>query len=150
MDLVSQGSTATNACKVVGLDAGKFWREKAKRPSLEVDYERARQAQVEYYLDRIVTIADDEKDQQKAKNIADNLKWAVTKLNPRKYGDRMDITVNTSIDLVSAIEQGKDRMRSVCDQQSEPIELTPDKSGTYVVSPTDSTSDAPKMPDIFG
>ena len=61
-------------------------------------YTRAREAQVEHFVDQIVEIADSvagERESSPAVHAArlaiDTRKWVASKLLPRKYGDRLGI-----------------------------------------------------------
>jgi hypothetical protein len=55
-------------------------------------YARARELQAEYYADEIVRISDETEDPQKARLQVDARKWVASKLLPRKFGERIDVT----------------------------------------------------------
>jgi hypothetical protein len=55
-------------------------------------YTRAREAQQDTYADEITFIADTEPDPQKARVRIDARKWHASKLAPKKYGDKVDLT----------------------------------------------------------
>ena len=55
-------------------------------------YTRAREEQADFYADEITDIADTEEDPQKARVRIDARKWVASKLKPKKYGDRLDVT----------------------------------------------------------
>lgn len=56
-------------------------------------YEVARQIQADTYADEMEDIARDEKlDVQRARLIVDTRKWVSSKLKPKKYGDKVDLT----------------------------------------------------------
>lgn len=55
-------------------------------------YTRAREEQAESYADEIIDIADTEPDANKARVRVDSRKWVVSKLLPKKYGDKLDLT----------------------------------------------------------
>lgn len=58
--------------------------------SFREHYANARDIQAEIFADEIVDIADDDEgDVQRAKLRVDARKWVVSKLLPKKYGDRM-------------------------------------------------------------
>ena len=54
--------------------------------------DRARLAGVESLAEDIVRIADTERDPNKAKVMIDARKWLASKLMPRKYGERLELT----------------------------------------------------------
>lgn len=55
-------------------------------------YARACEARAERYAEEIVEIADTEEDPQRARVRVDARKWVASKLLPRKYGHRVDVT----------------------------------------------------------
>lgn len=56
-------------------------------------YEAARDLQADVYADEMDVIAHDESiDTQRARLIIDTRKWVSSKLKPKKYGDKMDVT----------------------------------------------------------
>lgn len=55
-------------------------------------YEVARQIQADTYADEMEDIARTEEDVQRARLIIDTRKWVASKLKPKKYGDKMDVT----------------------------------------------------------
>lgn len=58
-------------------------------------YEAARDLQADVYADEMDDIARDEKlDVQRARLIIDTRKWTASKLKPKKYGDKIDMTTN--------------------------------------------------------
>lgn len=54
-------------------------------------YVRAREERAELFADEIVRIADECEDPQKARVQIDARKWAAAKLNPKNYGDKIDL-----------------------------------------------------------
>jgi hypothetical protein len=62
-----------------------------ENPTFLEKYARARRLQGDYGVDEIVEIADTEEDPNKARVRIDARKWLASKLNPKKYGDRLDI-----------------------------------------------------------
>ena len=63
-------------------------------------YARARREQAELNAERLIEVAEDAEETsagvQKARLLSDNIKWAASKLLPKKYGDRLDIAVDAS------------------------------------------------------
>ncbi len=57
-------------------------------------------------------VADQERDPQKARLKADNIKWLLSKWNPKKYGDRIDINVvNNNVSISVALEEARKRLQ---------------------------------------
>jgi hypothetical protein len=61
-------------------------------PDFLANYARAREEQADFYADEMVTIADESKDSNKARLQIDARKWKASKMAPKKYGDKLDIT----------------------------------------------------------
>jgi len=58
-------------------------------------YEASRVLQADVYADEMDDIAHDETvDTQRARLIIDTRKWVSSKLKPKKYGDKIDMTTN--------------------------------------------------------
>ena len=60
-------------------------------PSLAEQYAYANERQADYLAKQIIEIADTEKNPNIARNRIDARKWAASKLNPRKYGDKLEL-----------------------------------------------------------
>lgn len=90
-------------------DQTTVYRWLRERDDFRQQYVRAREDQAETMLDQIITIADDTSndteitDQGERPNSewitrsrlrVDARKWAMSKLAPKKYGDKIDVTTN--------------------------------------------------------
>lgn len=72
-------------------------------------YEASRILQADVYADEMDDIAKDETiDTQRARLIIDTRKWVSSKLKPKKYGDKIDMTTNGK-DLPTPILSGLSR-----------------------------------------
>lgn len=61
-------------------------------------YEESRQLQADVYADEMDDIAHDTSlDTQRARLIIDTRKWTSSKLKPKKYGDRLDLSGETTV-----------------------------------------------------
>jgi len=90
-------------------------------------YACAREDQAEHFLDEIMEIADDvsrdtiatEKDGEqpntewitRSRLRVDARKWAMSKLAPKKYGDKIGIEHSGQIELASALEAARKRLK---------------------------------------
>jgi len=89
-------------------------------------YAGAREDQAEHFLDEIMEIADDASRDtvdtdsgevantewiQRAKLRVDARKWAMSKLAPKKYGDKIGIEHSGQIELASALEAARKRVK---------------------------------------
>ena len=88
-------------------------------------YACAREDQAEHFLDEIMDIADDASRDtvdtdngevantewiQRARLRVDARKWAMSKLAPKKYGDKIGIEHSGQIELASALEAARKRL----------------------------------------
>ena len=106
-DRLSGGESLTSICKEDGMPAKvTVFKWIRTEPDFANQYAHAREAQAEHYLDEIIQIADDSVLDteinpesgnevtnhdviQRAKLRVDTRKWAMSKLAPKKYGDRI-------------------------------------------------------------
>lgn len=92
-------------CKKHATCWSAFWKFKEENDDAETRYAHARKAQIEHLFDLIhyyeakMLAAVQECDPKCSNAVAtaykikiDNLKWILSKLNPAKYGDKIDLT----------------------------------------------------------
>ncbi len=104
---ISIGESLISICKSEGMpDKSTVLDWLFKEPDFVAQYARAREAQAEHYLDEIIEISDDsmldtemgedgiERTNHevvaRARLRVDTRKWAMSKLAPKKYGDRIE------------------------------------------------------------
>lgn len=94
-DQLTQGMSLVKICKAEEMPATvtvyKWLREHEEFAN---NYARARDNQADYYADEILEIADNAEDPQKARLQVDTRKWVASKLKPKKFGDKIDMTTN--------------------------------------------------------
>lgn len=111
-----------------GLAPRVFYESLAAVPSQDQSYSRAQLARAEMFADEIIDIADDESDPNKARNRINARQWYASKIQPKKYGDRIDLNVTETIDLSKALADSLNRARDVIDISSsrtgcEPVQI---------------------------
>lgn len=100
------------------------WLLDGKHKGFLNNYEAAREMQADVYADEMDDIAHNEKiDTQRARLIIDTRKWTSSKLKPKKYGDRLDLSGETTVthkyedmtdeQLEAAIEARKNRLSTL-------------------------------------
>jgi len=62
-----------------------------------VQYARAREEQADFYADEIIDIADTAKDANLARLQIDARKWKASKLQPKKYGDKLNLDADLNL-----------------------------------------------------
>ena len=129
LDQLANGQTLVKACESVGITTGAFMQRLPSKTSLAVAFAHARDAGAEVMADSLLSIPDEVADVNRARLKADNIKWILARRHAGKYGDRIDVNVNAQVDLTSAIAEARNRLRSVCDQPGDIIDVTPINTG---------------------
>jgi hypothetical protein len=113
----------------------------------------AREAHADALASEIVEIADTERDASKARNRMDARKWYAAKLNPNKYGDKLELNLNKTISISTALNDAKARtLRPVSDQLILPSGEAIDLSSLIEPNASDKQSNAATLDeqiDIF-
>jgi len=103
---IEGGDSLRYACSVQGLDPSTFLMWVDASVELSQQYARARELQAEFYADEIIRIADSAQDAQKARLQVDARKWIASKLLPKKYGDKVDVTSKDERITVTFVPHG--------------------------------------------
>lgn len=94
-DRLTSGESLVRICKDKNMPAPKTVYSWLRTHSdFGNNYTRARENQADTYADEITYIADTEDDPNKAKVRIDARKWTASKLRPKKYGDKIDMTTD--------------------------------------------------------
>lgn len=89
---LSEGGSVRGYVRETGIDrSGIFWTL-ARDPEKSDQYARAKSNGIEARLDAARETALTMEDVQRAKLVIDLDKWEASKLLPRKYGDKLDVT----------------------------------------------------------
>ncbi len=79
-------------------------------------YARAKQCQADFYAEEIVEIADTDFDNNRARNRMDARRWHSSKMNPKKYGDKViqegSIDIRQKIDLSTLTPDVRSKLRN--------------------------------------
>jgi hypothetical protein len=101
LDRISEGMTLNQALKhsKINLSPRAWYYRLSKDKSLLEQYTTSRDLQAETLLDKLLEITQsvDAESANAARVAADNLKWLIGKLNPRKYSDK-------AVDLGAAVQ----------------------------------------------
>jgi hypothetical protein len=94
------------------------WRR--KYPEFAAAYDLAREAQADFRHDEIISIADDQSltpDERRV--MIDARKWAASRQNPRKYGDRQEVTARLTLEqlVLGSMRHDDDEQRLLDDQR---------------------------------
>ena len=91
IERLSLGESLRDACKELGLQETAVRMRIIRNPDLGDVYAKARESFADLMLDRLMDVAQDEPDVQRARLMCDNIKWAACKILPKKYGDKTHV-----------------------------------------------------------
>lgn len=109
IDAVADGEGLRKTLKKLNVRSSQFAKFMAENPLLETHYGRAQIIRAELLVDEVIDIVDEEPDPNKARVRADARKWYASKMQPQKYGDRLDLNVNQTVDIGTALAEAKKR-----------------------------------------
>ena len=93
---IAQGKSLVNICGELDLSYTQVMVWLKKYPDFTDNYARARQDQADWYADEIISVIDnapsDRNEIERAKIKIEALKWVASKLKPKRYGDKLDLT----------------------------------------------------------
>lgn len=122
-------------------------------PNRALAYARAQEHKAEVYVDECVSIADNkELNPNVARNMIQVRQWYGAKVKPKKYGDRVDISVAGQLDLNVPILMARNRTLQPNSNPALPTNTQAIEYTDYnMVRPTDNESAAlpDGMPDPF-
>lgn len=110
------GLSAFKACQKVGVPQSTFNRWVDTDAKLAEDYAHAREDLIERMANEVLELADSEVPEtedgkkdwqaiQKHKLQVDTRKWLLSKLAPKKYGDKLEVSGDAANPLVTRIER---------------------------------------------
>jgi len=112
---ISQGETVTSACDKANISIDTFENYTKRDPELQRLYADAERRGYDALADALVNI-DDHKihgrsDPKMAKVISDNIKWLLSKRDQKRFGDRLEVKHEVTLDkaIVSALEAARNR-----------------------------------------
>lgn len=107
---IFEGSSLKLALKKHEVSRGQFYSAVEKNAELANRYTHALQARTDAIAEEVVEIADTDEDPQRARNRMQARQWYAAKLMPGKYGERIDLNVNTTVDIKGALEEARSRL----------------------------------------
>lgn len=101
---IAEGKTLIEICKTKGFPSkGMFLAMVEERPELRDQYARARAKQADTFAEMILEEARTAKDAQLGRLRMDALKWAASKIAPKKYGEKVEVEHGGEVDIVVKI-----------------------------------------------
>lgn len=112
IERIANGATLDKATGETEHSVSWFYSRLVKFDFLQVLYARAKEIRADVFADAIIDIVDDDTiDPQMARNRADARKWHASKMNPSRFGDRIELNINKKPDLAGALLEGKRRVQ---------------------------------------
>ena len=95
-ELIAAGTLAPKAIAACGLTRGEFWSRHARDMAFRDAVYQARLLGIEALADEILEIADSRADPRHRTVQIEARKWLLTKLMPKRYGDKVDLNVTSA------------------------------------------------------
>lgn len=98
LNLMKEGNSLRQACKEVGVGKASFLRWVEAVEGLADQYARAREQMLDVQAEELELIGDQAVNAETAVQVAglrlkaDNRKWLLSKLAPKKYGDKLELS----------------------------------------------------------
>lgn len=112
---ISEGESLRTICKDNGMPALSsvlLWVTQQEHKDFSEQYERACNARAEHIFDGLLEIADKKKGEtvSRSRLRVDTRKWYLSKVLPKKFGDKVDITSdNKPIPLLHVLHNDSDK-----------------------------------------
>ena len=112
LDLMREGESLRKACAVFELPPSMFLRWVDANKDLQEQYTQARARMLDVQAEMLEEIGDKAAKAETAVEVAglrlksDNRKWLLSKLAPKKYGDKLDLNHSGSIKTMTDMTDG--------------------------------------------
>lgn len=104
---ITEGESLRSICAEAGIPESTTRLRFRDDPDLATQYARAREAQADHYAEKIVDTAMTSTDASIGRLQMDALKWAASKMAPKRYGDKIDHSIQA--DMTVTIQTGVPR-----------------------------------------
>ncbi len=106
---LSMGETLNAICRDAAMPSKSMvMRWLLKHESFRDQYARAREQQADVWFEQCLEIADDEAgDVNRARLRIDTRKWAAGKMQPKKYGDKVDLGASEGLRVILSTDDQK-------------------------------------------
>ena len=121
IDLAREGKTIREIARSVSLNCGQIYQHSAENAPFQTLFSRAQAEGLELWADEIKESAAEFEDVQRARLHSDNLKWLLARKLAHKYGDRLNVDVQGSVDLVGVLADARRRLLPVSNQQQDAL-----------------------------
>jgi hypothetical protein len=135
-DIENMSVGIIHICKSKGVSKRTFYEYMKSNKENQNRYARAKEVQIDFIAEEIIDISDDgsndfmkivkgdeeyELENKEVTNRSrlrvDSRKWILSKLDPKKYGDKIDIEHSGAIDFSSIISEARKRAQEKIDNE---------------------------------
>ncbi len=110
----ADGETLSKICKDKCMPRrNTVYRWRQSYPEFAEAYQMAVEEHTDALIDQAGEIADSEPDAQRARVKVDFRKWLASKLNRQKFGDKLDVQHNHTLDISPALALAVKRMEAI-------------------------------------
>ena len=110
----ADGETLSKICKDKCMPKrNTVYRWRSSYPEFGDAYQLAQDQHTDALIDEAGEIVDTEQNPQLAKVRADHRKWLASKLNRSRYGDKLDIQHNVTLDIAPALLEANARLKAL-------------------------------------
>jgi len=108
--LAENGLTPKAISKNLGVDLDSILSHIKNTQLFAKAYAQARLEGLEALADSLTDIANDEPDVLRARVKSDNIKWLLSKRKAHVYGDKLEVNMNATLDIASALDEARNRV----------------------------------------
>lgn len=109
IDLASEGKTIKSICEILNCDNYAITSYLKNNPLFKKSFEEARSDGHEALADSLIDIAEKEPDILRARVKSENIKWLLSKRKATVYGDKLEVNMNATVDIGSALAEARSR-----------------------------------------
>jgi hypothetical protein len=119
VEKLSNGDLLIDIAKELGIHVSNISRWRLDNIDFDSACIRADKIAADLEVDNLDKIAREEPDVQRARLRCENIKWKVARRHASKYGDRLDVNLNQTVDIGSALSEAMQRVLPPRDPQQE-------------------------------
>lgn len=97
IELVPQGHNLLEACEMLDLSYPAVFKRVQRNPDLQAAVDAARELYAHERVKQAQRIAEEEADPARARILTDLIKWEVSKVLPKFYGDKVNVDAGDSV-----------------------------------------------------
>jgi hypothetical protein len=113
VSMYSEGKQVSEIAREIGVSMDTLQKWKLEDPLFGSECSRAQELGFEVMADSLLSICETYEDVNQARLISDNTKWVLARRAASKYGDKITMDVNQTVDVSAALTEARNRIRDV-------------------------------------